>query len=159
MPTTLSPTPADPSGHTLSTPADTEDANAASVDGAFQLILNWIQWLRARVVAVNTGSVAGSISYTRNSAGTVHVWGDLAGGTSATIVGTLPAGYRPLTQMEFDCPVYNSSLATFLGLGAVIVGADGSVSVSGYTRGRGGSGLISAGDRLLADCRFDTLNL
>jgi hypothetical protein len=63
MPTTLTPVPADPNAQTLSSPADTEAASAASVDGAFQYIINWIAWIRARLArldAANTFAAVGN---------------------------------------------------------------------------------------------------
>lgn len=104
---------------TAAAPSDGDAANAASVNGALQAIMNAIGWLRKNVGAsaahtvgsltMNTnfaGYAAGSTwknpQARKDSFGWVHLEGSImptvSGSSAAALIATLPVGFQPATD-------------------------------------------------------------
>ena len=117
MPTTVTgvASPSDPGTQpSASCPADTETGNAASVNGAFQTILNAIGWLRQHAMAwtsqavdvsLQTGwSTAHGLKYWKDQFGRVTIQGAATGdGNAHPTIGLLPSGFRTAagTNLQF----------------------------------------------------------
>jgi hypothetical protein len=69
---------------------------------------------------VNVGGGSRTAKFYKDPFGQVHLSGQVKSGTLTTVIFALPAGYRPLTQLEFAVWSNNA-------YGTALVGADGSV--------------------------------
>lgn len=74
----------------------------------------------------NYGGGYSNSGYYKDATGTVHLQGAIRSGTLGAAAFTLPAGSRPLASQAYSVPT-GAGLATY---GAVVVAADGTVSVT-----------------------------
>lgn len=74
---------------------------------------------------INYGSGYDVVSYMRDAAGFVHLRGAATGGSTGTVIFTLPINYRPLTRVAMTTQAIGS------GFGSTVIETNGNVALYG----------------------------